>query len=207
MTWDKVQATQKRSIIVNGYAYPFISQDVLQKWLPDLTFVSTFSYGITPEGKLIPLQDESIIAPALENGVQPLMVLTSLNEEGTFSSELVNELLQNPEAEAVLIENILNNIKAKNMYGIDFDFEYVFPENRDQYVELVGKTARRLNPEGYIVSVALAPKTYTEQKGLLYEGHNYLGMGQVANLALLMTYEWGYAYGPLMVMIKHHKYR
>ena len=44
--------------------------------------------------------------------------------------------------------------------------------------------------------MALAPKTSADQRGLLYEGHNYRLLGEAADLVLLMTYEWGYTYGP-----------
>ncbi|MEG1930883.1 MAG: glycosyl hydrolase family 18 protein, partial [Anaerovorax sp.] len=103
--------------------------------------------------------------------------------------------------------DILLNIQEKGMTGIDFDFEYVFPENKDDYVELVRKTAEILNPKGYLVTVALAPKTSTDQKGLLYEGHDYKGMGLAANYVLLMTYEWGYKYGPPMAVAPMNKVR
>ena len=43
---------------------------------------------------------------------------------------------------------------------------------------------------------SLAPKTSRDQRGLLYEGHNYAGVGAAADFVLLMTYEWGYTYGP-----------
>ena len=46
--------------------------------------------------------------------------------------------------------------------------------------------------------MALAPKTSTDQPGLLYQGHDYAGMGQAADYCLLMTYEWGYTFGPPM---------
>ena len=44
----------------------------------------------------------------------------------------------------------------------------------------------------------LAPKTSAGQPGLLYQGHDYKGMGQAADYCLLMTYEWGYTFGPPM---------
>jgi spore germination protein len=34
--------------------------------------------------------------------------------------------------------------------------------------------------------------------GLLYEAHDYPTIGAVADYVLLMTYEWGYTYGPPM---------
>ena len=79
------------------------------------------------------------------------------------------------------------------MYGVDFDFEYIAPQEKDIYIDLIRRAAQRLNAEGYLVSVALAAKTSADQAGLLYEGHDYAAVGQSANLVLLMTYEWGYA--------------
>ena len=32
--------------------------------------------------------------------------------------------------------------------------------------------------------------------GLLYEAHDYPAIGAIADIVLLMTYEWGYLYGP-----------
>ena len=46
-----------------------------------------------------------------------------------------------------------------------------------------------------MTSVALAPKVRADQTGVLYEGHDYAGMGRAADYCLLMTYEWGYTYG------------
>jgi spore germination protein len=187
-------------ILVNGYMYPFVDATVLDATLPHLSMLSLFTYGITAEGDLIQLDDEALIEAARANGVVPLMVLAAMNEAGTFDSQLASTVLNNPEARSRLVENILSNIRAKGLGGVDFDFEFLFPEDREAYASFVDQTRQRLNPEGYMVAVALAPKTYAEQPGLLYEGHDYALMGQAANLALLMTYEWGYMFGPPMAV-------
>lgn len=190
----------KRSIIVNGYAYPSIDTEVLKLWLQDLTFLSTFSYGITKEGGVIDLKDEKLIKSANGNGVKALMVLTPMDANGKFNDEIASVLLENPAARTNLIKNILDTIKKKGLYGVDFDFEYIPEKNRDEYVALVNEARETLNPMGYIVTVALAPKTSADQIGVLYQGHDYVGMGKAANLVLLMTYEWGYTYGPPMAV-------
>lgn len=191
---------QQETILVNGYAYPTISRETLDAWLPDLTFVSAFSYGFTADGQLIILDDENITEPAKAAGVEPLMVLTPLDRQGAFNNQLAKSLLENPQAQETLIAQISENIRGKGLFGVDFDFEYVFAENRDQYTDLVRRTRIKLNEEGYLVTVTLAPKTSADQKGLLYQGHDYRGMGQAANFVLLMTYEWGYTYGPPMAV-------
>ena len=64
-----------------------------------------------------------------------------------------------------------------------------------------GRLKRMLTQElGIPLIIALAPKTYADQPGILYEGHNYRALGEQADAVLLMTYEWGYAYGPPMAV-------
>lgn len=187
-------------IIVNGYVYPFVDPAVLAATVPNLTLLSIFTYGITPQGDLIPLNDEAVIATARNSGVLPLMVVAAMDAEEKFDSNLASTVLNNPTARARLIQNILTTIRQKNLAGVDFDFEFLYPTDREAYATLVKETSAALNPEGYIVAVALAPKTYADQPGLLYEGHDYALMGEAANLTLLMTYEWGYMYGPPMAV-------
>ena len=184
--------------IVNGYAYPWIKQDTLKWWLPRLDWLSAFSYGFTAEGNLVNLQDYSLTAPANAAGVRPLMVLTPMDSQGMFNDEIAVKVFETPGAAENLINSIERNIKEKNLGGVDFDFEYLRAEYADDYVALVAGAARRLRPQGYLTTAALAPKTSAGQRGLLYQGHNYRGMGQAADYVLLMTYEWGYTFGPPM---------
>ena len=187
-------------ILVNGYMYPNVDPGVLAATLPHLSMLSLFTYGITAEGDLIQLNDESLIAAAREAGVVPLMVIAAMDAEGKFDSNLASVVLNSPEASERLINNILTNIRNKGLGGVDFDFEFLFPQDKEEYADLIRRTRERLNAEGYIVLVAIAPKVFAEQPGLLYEGHDYPLLGEATNLALLMTYEWGYMFGPPMAV-------
>ncbi len=200
MPWYDIRASQYGTIIVIGYAYPFINRNVLEQWAPELTYVYSFSYGFTPEGELIGLEDDMVRQTASANGLQTVMVLTPMDAEGRFSTELASQVLNNPVARERLIDNILAELIEKDYYGVDFDFEYINRNDRDLYTTLIAETAARVRPEGFIVTAAIAPKTSAEQPGLLYEGHDYAGIGSVTDLVMLMTYEWGYAYGPPMAV-------
>ena len=198
---------EKRSVIINGYAYPNISGDTLVKWMPELTYLLNFSYGITADGGLTDLNDQNLREAAESAGVGTLIVLTPLNEQGQFSNQLASEVLRNEDARAALAENIRDAVIDKNMGGVDFDFEYVYAEDSQLYVDLVRQTVELLHPEKKTVTVALAPKTSASQPGLLYGGHDYRGMGETADYVLLMTYEWGYTYGPPMAVAPLNKVR
>ena len=192
---------EKQGVLsVNGYVYPFVDREVLRQALPYLTYLTLFTYGFTPEGELIDLEDEDLILQARAYGVSPLMHLSTLTPEGNFSSELANLLLNDPALQDRVIEQVLEVLRAKGYDGLDVDFEFVDPENRQAYIDFIAKLTSQLNPEGYIVVTALAPKTYDGQPGLLYEAHDYRGIGEASNAVLLMTYEWGYSAGPPMAV-------
>lgn len=186
------------NIIVNGYAYPFIDRAVLRKTLPFLTFLSLFSYGFTSTGELIPIEDEELIQIAKSYQVAPIMMLAPMTAEGAFSNEIAHTMFTNPETQNTLINNILTNLEAKGYYGLDIDFEFVLPTDAEAFISFIENVKSRLEPEGYIVMVALAPKTSADQPGLLYAAHNYPAIGEIADYVLLMTYEWGYTFGPPM---------
>jgi len=184
-------------ISVNGYAYPFIDREVLTRTLPYLTYLSIFSYGIRPDGTVFPPAggDEELIALAKAYGTVPLLVLTSLTENGTFSSGLAEDVIGTPELRDRVIEDIAWTAAEKGYGGVDVDFEYVPGELAGDYADFVRRLRERLGSD-YAVFVSLAPKYRADQEGLLYGGHDYGGLGAAADKTLLMTYEWGYTYGP-----------
>jgi len=187
---------KEKTIYVNGYVFPSVSAEVVQSTLPYLTFLSIFSYQVRPDGSLKGIDDAELIKASREGGAAPLMVITNIEEGSGFSSEIAHEILTNMRVQDVLIENILGVLRGNNYYGLDIDFEYVYPEDKQNYVSFIRKIVSRLRPLGYTVSVALAPKLSAEQKGLLYEAHDYAAIGALADHVILMTYEWGYLRGP-----------
>jgi spore germination protein len=188
--------TEKRGTIsVNGYAFPNIDMEVLRKTLPYLTFLSIFSYEVNADGTFKPINDQALINAARAAGVAPMMVITNLSESG-FSSDLARTILTDNEVQDRLINNVVANMRAKNYRGLDIDFEYIYPENREDYNNFLRKVVNRLRPLGYTITTALAPKTSAEQTGLLYEAHDYPVHGALVDHVILMTYEWGYTYGP-----------
>ena len=193
---------------VGGYAYPFIEPEILGQTFPALKELLIFSYGFTFEGDLVPpLQNELwMIETAWNRGAEPLMVLTPFSE-GVFNNQLVKVLVENEAVQEKLIGQMLETVSDRGYAGVDVDFEYVLPENRVQYADFVGKLRARMNENGYRVSVAVAPKVSDDQKGLLVEGEDYALLGENADAVFLMTYEWGYTYGPPMAVAPLDKVR
>ena len=189
-----------KTVSVNAYAYPFIGASLLRSTLPFLTYLTPFTYGFTPEGELVAPQDDQLLRAARTVGTLSLLHLSTLTQEGEFSNELAHLLLNNPSLQDKVIAALLETITEKGYAGLDVDFEYVFPEDSGAYAAFLGRVQQALHARGYPLIVALAPKTSTNQRGALYEGHDYAAIGAVADRVFLMTYEWGYTYGPPMAV-------
>lgn len=200
---------EKRSVYVGGYAYPFISRFVLEQTLPYLSDLYIFSYGFTSDGMLVPpwLDDTWMITLAKQYGVAPVLTLTPFGPDGMFNNRLISAVVNDLTARETLKNEIVGQIRERGFEGLDIDFEYILASDRQAFVDFVIYMREAVNALGYPVSVALAPKTSADQIGLLYEGKDYPALGAAADYVLLMTYEWGYTYGPPMAVAPLNKVR
>ncbi|HLS10199.1 LysM peptidoglycan-binding domain-containing protein [Lentibacillus sp.] len=158
------------------------------------TYISPFMYSIRDDGSLTELPEQPVLEAARANEVAPLLVVTNFTQ-GEFNSDLAAVVLRNPEVQEQLITDLLAMMRAKGYAGVNFDFEYVYPEDRENYNDFLRRVVDRLHPEGFLVSTALAPKETAGQQGLLYEAHDYRAHGEIADFVIVMTYEWGWAGG------------
>lgn len=198
-----------RFIYVGGYAYPFISRYVLEQTLPYLTDLFIFSYGFTADGMLIPpvLDDSWMISLSKQYGAAPILTLTPFGPDGQFNNRLISAVVNDLSARETLKNEIVDQMRERGFEGLDIDFEYILAEDRQAFVDFVVYMREAVNALGYPVSVALAPKSSANQQGLLYEGKDYPALGAAADYVLLMTYEWGYTYGPPMAVAPLNKVR
>lgn len=197
VSWADVRT---RAIDVNGYAYPYVKERVLRAILPYATYLTPFTYGISEEGGLVTLRDEHMLSLAKNNAVTPLMHISTLTEEGNFSSTRGALLLEDGTLADSLADAMLLRIKERGYGGLDVDFEFLDPRYATTYANFVGMLRARANALGMDLFTALAPKTSAAQRGIAYESHNYKLLGENSDALLVMAYEWGYTYGPPMAV-------
>ena len=190
------QVGTSRKIDVNGYSFPSTNAGVIQNTLPYLTYLSIFAYQARADGSLVTIPDTPQITTAWRNNVAPMMVLTNILEGGSFNSDLAHTILTDEQVRNTLLDNVVATLNEKDYFGLDIDFEYIYPNDRQSYNDFLRMTVDRLHPLGYQVVTSLAPKTSASQTGLLYTAHDYPVHGRLADHVILMTYEWGYTYGP-----------
>ncbi len=196
----RFQNEGNKPMAVTGYVYPYINLNLFQKELPYLSSCAVFSYGFNYDGNLIYPNDQRVLPYINRFNTAPIMLVSSITENGGFDNKKTNELLNNKNLQTTVIDNLISEALEKGYLGIDLDFEFIGAEDSNAYVEFVGNVKEKANNNGITVNVDLAPKTSTAQQGTLYEGHNYAKLGNIADTVFLMTYEWGYTYGPPMAV-------
>lgn len=189
-----------RDIFLMGYAYPWANETVLRGILPYANVLAPFTYGFMEDGTLVEPDDGQLLALARELGAKTLLHLSTLTEQGNFSAERAQAVLKNDAARGSLIENTVNKMLEKGFSGVDVDFEYLGRGLAADYADFLLSLGARVRESGGYLMAALAPKTSDDQPGTLYEGHDYKQVGAACDKVLLMTYEWGYTYGPPMAV-------
>lgn len=187
----------KPPIIVNGYIYRYGENavPVVHKDGKFLTYLSPFAYLIKEDGGLESIHDVPAIQAGLAEKVIPMMSITNFTTT-SLGENLAHIVLNNPQIAERLLTDIINIMKAKGYLGLNVDFENVLPIDREAYNRFLELTVTRLHAEGFFVSTAVAPKVSGEQRGLLYEAHDYEAHGRIVDFVILMTYEWGWRKGP-----------
>lgn len=189
----------------NAYVEPFgetVSQnleDSARNAAPYLTYLSPFSFRVQRDGTLVDPPLNEFPAIARENNNVLVMVVTNL-EEGGFSDELGQIILNNQEVQTNLLNNIVTTAQRLGFRDIHFDFEFLRPADREAYNTFLRRAKERFSQQGWLLSTALAPKTRADQPGLWYEAHDYRAHGEIVDFVVIMTYEWGYSGGPPMAV-------
>lgn len=183
---------------VNAFVYPGVSQSTLSSVMPWLTWLSIFASMTDTQGNLSPINDDAVVNAALAASTAPMLTVVNMRPSGGFSSDIAHSVLTNRAAQDNLMNNLTAALSSGRYKGVVLDFEYIYSFDRESYNQFLQRVVETLHPLGYYVFTALAPKISAAQSGLLYEAHDYAFHGKWADRVILMTYEWGYTYGPPM---------
>lgn len=185
-----------QSVEFSGYAYPFISKDILRKTLPYLTYLTVFNYRITAEGELVDIDDEEIVRMALAYEVIPVMMVSTVSELGVGSFEVSSIVLNNEELQDKLIENIVRTAKTKGYYGVNHTLQYFRVANKSQMENYIKRLSERLRAEGLSLYVTISPRLNIDRTEVFYDGVDFSTIAQYVNGILILSYDWAFSLGP-----------
>ncbi len=189
ISYDK----REKPIEVNAYCFSFIDNDILRKTLPYLTYITISNYRVTAYAEIEAPEDTHVIQTAKEYGVAPIMMISTTTELGRGSFGITHKIFNDEALQNELINNIVYYLREKGLFGINFGFVNIIPEDLQSYVTFIIRTTEILRSEGYQVHVTLVPDTF----GFNPDGTNdtpyFSQIGQAADRAILLSYTWASA--------------
>ena len=193
----------KGNITTNGFAYPFIQKETLYKTLPNLTYLSIFNYSVVEKGEILAYyeDDSALIKSAKDYGVIPLMMITTLNQQGEPNVENAYRILLNDEYQERNIHNFIDIMKRKSYQGINIVFNSINKDNQLLYENFVKKIAAQLQVEGFLIFVTINYQSQVSDGKIILEEIDYAELSPYVNGLIFLRLEWGTRYGPPVPVI------
>jgi spore germination protein len=189
------QTDKTRTIATSGYIFPYIDESVLIKTLPFLTYLNIFNYRATIEGEIISSADETeLIQLAKTYGVAPMMFVSAISEEGIVSSEVTNEIINNPAVRERLFDNALQTLEMKGYYGINIQLEGITPDNLDGIAKYIKEYAERFHSEGYRIVITITPIMNIDTPRVHFEKIDYFKLSESVDGIAFTSHDWARSY-------------
>jgi len=191
------QTNKLKTIATSGYTFPYIEKSILIKTLPFLTYLNIFNYRATIEGEIISSVDETeLIQLAKTYGVAPMMFVSAISEEGIVSSEVTNEIINNPAVRERLIDNALRTMEMKGYHGINIHLEGITHDNLDGIAKYIKEYAERFHSEGYKILITITPTTEIETStNVSFERIDYSKLAEFVDGVIFSSYDWARSSG------------
>lgn len=165
-----------KNIYVNGYSTAYVSDDILIRSLPYLTYISIYNYRIADNknSRIISFSDDThIIRAAKQYSTIPLLMISAISPTGDIDIEYAYRLLLDMELQDQLISEILLILRAKEFMGVNLLISYLSEYNQSLYQSLLAKISEALRKDGYLIMITISPN-YSVQENLDYHGISLL---------------------------------
>jgi spore germination protein len=173
----------------------------LAKISPYITYGALFHYPVNLDATLTISANTDHAGALLKRfQIRPLIVITNVTTGIGFDPNLARTVLSTATLREQLIGNILTLLDQYGLEGVNVDFENLDPADRSLYTAFIQELSTALNSNGYLSTIAVAPKAADLPNAAWVGFFDYAALGAAANLVYLMTYEWGWVGGPPMAI-------
>lgn len=179
-------------ITTTGFAFPFISQEILTKTLPSLTYLAVFNYRISEDGDIFTFQDDTrIISTSKAYGTVPILLLSILTMQGEPDVETAYKILLNEELQSKIIDTFVVIMKDKGYGGIDLVLNIINESNQSLYIRFIRKIYERLLQENLFFFL-----TFNFNEAFVNYKIDYSKFSMYANTITFIQLKWGTNYEP-----------
>ncbi|MDI3477723.1 MAG: spore germination protein [Thermoanaerobacterium sp.] len=161
--------------------------DDLNEHARDITTLIPFWYGVKSDGALADMSSQEVKNIALQNDLPIFPIIHNYSDPK--KSQLIHDLLSNIHLRNTLISNITNLALYNNYPGINIDFEFVPPEDRNNLNAFMEELYNSLKNINKIVTISL-PAEIEDNPGHPFSGaFQYSILGQFTDQAYILAYD------------------
>lgn len=198
-TWRALREAVNRYPLVIGYygnGGVYDSYQVLQEKSQYVTAIAPVWFWVENDGRVLGNIDAATMDLARKRGVRQLALVSNLHYDTATSKEQVRAILNNPELGKTVIRNIIMLVERLEFTGINLDFEYIRPEDRDKFSAFTRALAMELKARRRWFTISVAAKTADRDLSYGFNGgFDYRALGTYADHLMIMAYDYHYAGG------------
>jgi len=166
-----------------------------------ITYGVMFQYPVTPQGTVTVSANTARAVDILRRfNIRPLPSVTNWTQNVGFDPDLARTVMGDDAIRGQTIANILALVQQYGFVGINIDFENMYPEDRTLYNNFIRELAETMRANGYITTIAVAPKARDFPNAPWVGAFDYATLGSIVDIMFIMTYEWGWVGGPPMAI-------
>lgn len=200
LTWRNLrEALVGRPLIIGYYGSGGVydSLSVLRERGDRMTAIAPAWFWVEIDGRVLGDIDAAAVHTARSQGVRMLALVSNLRYDTATSKEQVRAILNDPGLARTVIRNIIFVVERFGFEGINLDFEYVAPADRDKFTLFASLLGEQLRARQRWFTMSVPAKT--DDKDFAYSfngGFDYRALGRIADHLMLMAYDRHYAGGP-----------
>lgn len=150
--------------------------------------LSPFWYEVTTLGGILKYpgaEDMTTLSFARTHGIRMIPLITN-----AFSSEQISTVLNDPIIRQNHVVNITRLLNELNYDGIDINYENLFVRDKEVFVLFLQQLKAALAVIGKQLIVTVHAKTDSLGNWSGSEAHDYIGIGQAADVVRIMGYDF-----------------
>lgn len=170
------------------------SSDYLASHAKAINVLITQAYQIDKNGMIWGDVDPQIINYAKQNNIKLMLMVTNQD----FDRKVIHDFLSNKQAKDRAISYLVDACKRAQCYGVQFDFEGIFIDDKNALTEFYKQASKALHEQGLKVSFTIFPivtnkPDTTEFLRVRHEywsgAYDYKALGKLADFVTLMAYD------------------
>ncbi|MBV7319241.1 glycosyl hydrolase family 18 protein [Bacillus halotolerans] len=172
------------------------SYNSLTKYHKYISSIATDTFAFDKNGRVIGDVPSKQLTYAKKNKIKTWAVISNYNDAiYDFDGNLANRVMTDKTARKRFTDQLISLAKKHHYYGVNIDFEAVYPKDRSAYSSFIQYVSQALKKKHIKTMVSVPAKSADDKNDDWSWPYDYAKIGKYADYVQVMTYDehgiWG----------------